>query len=107
MGIIFSYTRGLHSCSHVFLPQNAPKPPLMPQYSEPHRVVKRLNNGVYTKVLGIKEVNVTTERLKPVYVANEDVEASQVFDPTRSIFDQTAKRKTYSGPRAKHVRFDV
>ena len=69
----------LNTCTHVFLRIDAVKPPLTPPYSGPHRVLQRLDDRRY--VIEVKTVNI--DRLKPAFVAAEDLVAQPVAQAPR------------------------
>jgi hypothetical protein len=45
---------------------------LQPPYTVPYEVVKRLNNFLFVIRVEGKEITISTERLKPAYIAQED-----------------------------------
>lgn len=67
------YFKDLYTCTHVFLRQDAVKHSLDQPYSGPHKVLKRVDDRVFTIELNGREINVGVERLKPAHLADAEV----------------------------------
>lgn len=63
-------SKDLSSCSHVFVRNNAVKPPLTAPYSGPHRVISR-SDKFFKIDLGNRSDNITIDRLKPAYLPDD------------------------------------
>lgn len=75
----------LNTCTHVFLRHDAVRKPLQPPYTGPHEVVKRVNDKVFSIKVNGKLVNVSIDRLKPVFLPqNEQLQEVPVETQTRS-----------------------
>ncbi|XP_036144890.1 uncharacterized protein LOC118648635 [Monomorium pharaonis] len=98
----------LSDCSHVWLREDCLKKSLQPPYSGPFRVVKRVNEYLFTIDIAGKIVNVSTERLKPAFLPKEIPldHLAVSFPATSSIPSVLPSRplRTYCGPKKK-VRF--
>lgn len=82
--------KNLHSCTYVFLRENAARKPLRQPYSEPFKVVNRNTDRVFTIRTGPNTtIAVSTKRLKPAYMSKEDVEDEQ----RKTARDQQKARK--------------
>jgi hypothetical protein len=88
--------KDLHTCSHVFLREDAVKKPLQQPYSGPHLVVARPSDIVFTIRVNGKDTNISIERLKPAFTLTEQVELSDTPKDIRS-----GCIKTYAGPGTK------
>lgn len=102
--------KDLYTSSHVFLRQDAPKKGLDQPYSGPHRVIKRLNDRVFTIDINGRTANVSIERLKPAHVATaeilEDIPTQSTSTQQGNQQDDTLQPKplrTYERPK-KTVR---
>ncbi|XP_017476814.1 PREDICTED: uncharacterized protein LOC108366851 [Rhagoletis zephyria] len=80
--------KDLATCTHVFMRVDAVRRPLDHPYSGPHRVVKRIDERVFTIDVNGKEINVSIERLKPAHLASDDV------------FGSTSHRRVFNKPNA-------
>lgn len=60
--------KDLHTCTHIFLRQDAVKQGLDLPYSGPHKVISRLTDKIFKIDLNGKEINLKIERLKPPHL---------------------------------------
>lgn len=74
----------LGTCTHVFLRDDAVKKPLQQTYTGPHRVVTRISNQIYKVAINGKDVNISTDRLKPAFI-NFDDTTSILVPPTPAL----------------------
>jgi transposase InsO family protein len=63
--------KDLHSCTHVFLRQDAHRPALQPPYSGPYPVLSRTAKTFQLLVRG-NTTTVSADRVKPAYIFTED-----------------------------------
>jgi cleavage and polyadenylation specificity factor subunit 1 len=68
--------KNLNDCSHVFLRDDTTKPSLDPRYKGPFEVIQR-NDKFFKIIVKNKEETVSIDRLKPAYILNEDLEATE------------------------------
>ena len=66
----------LYTCSHVFLREDAVRRALQPPYSRPFPIVERINDQLLKINVNGREINISTERLKPAYTHNVEAETS-------------------------------
>ncbi|KAH0821243.1 hypothetical protein GEV33_001548 [Tenebrio molitor] len=97
---IFTF-RNLETCSHVFLRHDAVKPPLQPAYDGPYKVLRR-DHRTFRLLLNGRPTSVSTDRLKPAYVANEDPPQPTITPPntatnTATNTTDTNTKQTRSG----------
>lgn len=69
----------LRTCTHVFIRNDAVRPPLTPPYDGPYEVVQK-NEKVFTVQLPNRQSQVSIDRLKPAYLIN-----SPTLGPTSDI----------------------
>jgi hypothetical protein len=106
---IFTF-RNLETCSHVFLRHDAVKPPLQPAYDGPYKVLRR-DHRTFRLLLNGRPTSVSTDRLKPAYVANEDPPQPTITPPntatnTATNTTDTNTKQTRSGRNIQRpVRF--
>jgi hypothetical protein len=102
---IFTF-RDLETCSHVFLRHDAVKPPLQPAYDGPYKVLHR-DHRTFRLLLNGRPTSVSTDRLKPAYVANEDPPQPTITPPnTATNTTDTNTKQTRSGRNIQRpVRF--
>lgn len=62
----------LITCTHVFLRTDAVRKPLQQPYTGPHEIVKRISEKVYAVNVNGRITNVSVERLKPAFIADEE-----------------------------------
>lgn len=101
--------KDLYECSHVLLRTDAIKQPLEPPYTGPYEVIKRLTDRLFTLRINDKDVNVSTDRLKPAFIVKEDQIAQDQRDQQQSSGEtillpvlrkyQNKKRVTFSSTR--------
>ncbi len=60
-------SKGLSSCTHVFVRHDAVRKPLQPPYDGPYPVVKRSDKH-YTIAIGGREDTISLDRLKPAHL---------------------------------------
>jgi cleavage and polyadenylation specificity factor subunit 1 len=60
----------LHTCTHVFLRQDATRQALEPPYSGPYKVISREEKALRQLIRG-KPITVSTDRVKPTYKFNK------------------------------------
>lgn len=103
----------LHTCTHVFIREDAVKKPLQPPYSGPYQVIDRLNDRLFTIDVNGRAVTITTERLKPAYLHNhqEEEDEGEVRQtgthsvPKTDPLVSSRELKTYQGPKTRSVHF--
>jgi hypothetical protein len=102
---IFAF-RDLETCSHVFLRHDAVKPPLQPAYDGPYKVLRR-DHRTFRLLLNGRPTSVSTDRLKPAYVANEDPPQPTITPSnTATNTTDTNTKQTRSGRNIQRpVRF--
>lgn len=61
----------LRTCSHVFVRNDAVKPPLQPPYNGPYRVLGRTDK-VFKLLIKDKETSISIDRLKPAYLESDN-----------------------------------
>ncbi|KAK2578806.1 hypothetical protein KPH14_012835 [Odynerus spinipes] len=98
----------LHTCTHVFLREDAVQKPLDQPYSGPYQVLERLSDRVFKIATNGKEVTVPTERLKPAHMVQDSAEPAEDFTPGNATNSQYGSQslKTYSKKTSKTVKFD-
>ncbi|KAJ8709961.1 hypothetical protein PYW07_009327 [Mythimna separata] len=98
----FYIPKDLTTATHVFLREGPGRRSLQAPYTGPHRVLARDQKTVDIEVYG-KRQKVTIDRVKPAYMAREDLEPGQsrpqTPDPGQT---EDTVRKTRSG---RTVRF--
>ncbi|XP_032690056.1 uncharacterized protein LOC116853217 [Odontomachus brunneus] len=88
----------LHSCTHVFLRDDRPRPPLTKPYEGPFEVIRRISDILFViKLANGAELTVATEKLKPAYQLNETIEARQ----QKQTLNQSSRLRTDSGASEK------
>jgi transposase InsO family protein len=103
---IFTF-RDLETCSHVFLRHDAVKPPLQPAYDGPYKVLHR-DHRTFRLLLNGRPTSVSTDRLKPAYVANEDPPQPTITPPnTATNTTDTNTKQTRSGRNIQWEGGDV
>ncbi|XP_029670043.1 uncharacterized protein LOC115239589 [Formica exsecta] len=98
------YHKNLFDCTHVWIRVDSVKKSLQPPYNGPFRVVNRINNNLFTVDVSGKLTDVSTERLKPVFLPKEVDSDPVTSSSTAPLTTSHGTLKTYSGPR-KQVRF--
>lgn len=63
--------KNIDTYSHVFLRTDAVREPLQPPYTGPYQVINRITDRLFTIRIKDKDVNVTVDRLKPVFDFND------------------------------------
>ncbi|XP_058798332.1 uncharacterized protein LOC131668293 [Phymastichus coffea] len=66
------YLKDLATCTHVFRRVETVRKPLEQPYSGPHEVVRRVSEKVYVIRVDGHDKTVTTDALKPAYLASSD-----------------------------------
>lgn len=82
--------KDLYTCTHVFLRDDTVRRPLEQPYSGPHRIIKRISDRVFSINVEGQVVNVSTDRLKPAYITQEE----QPVLPDRSTSETTHQEAT-------------
>ncbi|XP_037931392.1 uncharacterized protein LOC119666181 [Teleopsis dalmanni] len=72
-----SIHKGLRDCTHVFLRSDHIRKPLEPPYTGPHKIIKRISERIFKIQVGIKQLNVSIERLKPAFIAESNEQSSE------------------------------
>ncbi|XP_037930672.1 uncharacterized protein LOC119665520 [Teleopsis dalmanni] len=96
--------KDLKSSSHIFLRNDAVRPPLKQPYKGPYEVVSRSEKTLKIRVKG-RTVNVSVDRVKAAYMANETGESltgERMEEPNRSDCIQHTPKVTRTG---RIVRF--
>jgi len=62
----------LEQATHVFVREDGVRRPLQQPYTGPHEVTNKINETIYTVRINGRNVTVSTERLKPAYLTNEE-----------------------------------
>ncbi|XP_058792659.1 uncharacterized protein LOC131665073 [Phymastichus coffea] len=78
------YLKDLVTCMHIFRRVETVRKPLEQPYSGPHEVVRRISEKVYVIRVDGHERTVTTDALKPAYLASSDYDVLRppgVADP--------------------------
>jgi hypothetical protein len=103
--------KDLHSCTHVFLRQDATRRALEPPYSGQYQVLSWKEKTLQLLVCG-KPVTVSADRIKPAYVLNESDHGRFTFNPPANAAKWPAPASTPSPPTTtlttrsrRHVRF--
>lgn len=73
--------KDLGIAEHVFLREDATRPPLQPVYSGPHKVIERGEKTFKLLVKG-KTVTVSIDRLKPAYILSTHIEPDDHITPS-------------------------
>lgn len=66
--------KNLYTATHVFLRCDAVTKPLEQPYSGPRRVIRRINDRLFTMEAGGEEKTIPVDRLKRAYIAKEDTD---------------------------------
>ncbi|XP_037931412.1 uncharacterized protein LOC119666203 [Teleopsis dalmanni] len=69
--------KGLRDCTHVFLRSDHIRKPLKPPYTGSHKFIKRISERIFKIQVGIKQLNVSIERLKPAFIAESNEQSSE------------------------------
>lgn len=64
--------KDLHTCSHVLVRTDAVHQLLEPPYSGPYKVIEKKTERLYKLEMKNKEVNISVDRLKPVFLDKEE-----------------------------------
>lgn len=103
----------LATAEHVFLREDAVRPPLQPAYTGPHKVLER-GDKVFKLLVKGKPMTVTVDRLKPAFVLTDKLDDEMKVDtipptakhvnnpPSVPTQDTVPPKITRSG---RHVRF--
>lgn len=92
--------KDLQTCTHVFLRDDTVRPPLKNPYDGPYEVIKRYQNTFDIKK-GNKTVNVSIDRLKAAYMANDDDNQQSPIIVKNNTNVQKSTTITRSGRRVK------
>jgi len=89
--------KNVYTCTHVFLRDDSTKCPLEQPYTDPHRVLERISELVFTVEVDGKRFNISVDRLKPAYATAQQEELptnkpSTVQSPT----EPSSSKKTRS-----------
>lgn len=99
----------LNSCTHVFVRQDAVRPPLHSPYEGPYLVLKRAKKTFTVKIKN-KEVVISINRLKPAYLLddNDDTDEKQSSSnskiPTERTGNFPADEKDDSSAKERNTR---
>jgi cleavage and polyadenylation specificity factor subunit 1 len=95
------YHKNLFDCTHVWIRDDSVHKALQPPYSEPFRVINRINNHLFNVDVAGKFVNISTERLKPAFLP-KDPDPSLILPASFPVSSSTQNTlKTYPGPKKK------
>lgn len=102
----------LHTCTHVFVRDDAVRKPLKTPYDGPYKVIKK-GSKVFELQLPNRRTTISIDRLKPAYILNDadNIVTSSVTVPSQQTVqsdtvNDTDHRKTRSGRIVKPpVRF--
>lgn len=75
--------RQLMESSHVFVRDDTVKRPLQPAYSGPHEMITKIDDRVFTVRINGRDVNISTERLKPAHLPPDGSPLPTTEDITR------------------------
>jgi hypothetical protein len=96
--------KDLHTCTRVFLRQDATRKALEPPYSGPYRVLSRQDKTLKLLVRS-RPITVSTDRVKPAYIFKEvdfrNTDCNPAV-PAKPPMPPPAPRTTRSG---RHVHF--
>lgn len=99
------FHKNLFDCTHVWIREDAVKKSLQPPYNGPFRVINRISDNLFTIDVSGKFVNVSTERLKPVFLPKEITSVPIIVDsPSNAsvpINTCHGTLRTYPGPKKK------
>ncbi|XP_018371359.1 PREDICTED: uncharacterized protein LOC108766518 [Trachymyrmex cornetzi] len=105
------YHKNLFDCTHVWVRDDSVRKGLQPPYSGPFRIIKRINDYLFTIDFAGRSVNISTERLKPAFLPKEPDSVSTVPTlppststsslPTSSSIPQTTQKTLRSYPGSK------
>lgn len=79
--------RDLEDATHVFVRDDTVRKPFQHPYTGPHEVISRINERLYTIKINVRDVNTSTERLKPAYLPCEE-EQPTTSEDAQSGFSQ-------------------
>lgn len=83
----------LKEATHVFVKEDNARKTFQPPYTGPHEVVSRLNERLYTIRINGRDVNTSTDRLKPAYLSTENEEPPEEQRPENDQTEATGIRK--------------
>jgi hypothetical protein len=76
--------------------------PLDQPYTGPYKVLERISDKVFVIDVNDRRVNVTVDRLKPVYLVIQDPETTQsTTSPSSTSVPNQLEPRTYPGPATK------
>ena len=94
----------LEKCSHVFVRVDAVKPPLVPPYNGPFKIISRKESTLIIDMNG-KEEEVSRERVKAAFLERETTEETQSAPPTPVRTtpppEKESKRVTFADTRTR------
>ena len=87
--------KDLNSCTHVFLRDHARKSLERP-YTGPHKVLKRVTDGIFEIDVNGVSRHVSVENIKPAYFMRDDIDQLQAADTAAPPALRTYSRKRVS-----------